>query len=210
MGAYFSQAGTDNTDIKAIPRRSFYFVRHGQTNWGKDDILKGPLDLSLNSEGEEQAQKAGDRLQHLLPKECDNIIVSSTLQRAVETATIISNITNTSRIGKEYDMRERYYGDYRLLIQSNKSQQNEEIFEQTPGDAESKHNFEKRVIKCLEKILTKYEVENCNLVIVSHQKVFQHLNKLFGGGQQRLNQGGICHFVPRSDGTNIWELRKLL
>ena len=31
--------------------KDFIFIRHGETNWGPNDILKGPLDLSLNELG---------------------------------------------------------------------------------------------------------------------------------------------------------------
>lgn len=32
-------------------KRNFIFIRHGQTPWGPNDIMKGPQNLSLNETG---------------------------------------------------------------------------------------------------------------------------------------------------------------
>jgi len=34
--------------VDCLPREPFYFVRHGKTDWSKEDISKGPGDYSLN------------------------------------------------------------------------------------------------------------------------------------------------------------------
>lgn len=167
--------------------------------------MKGPQDLLLNENGIKQAKTAGYILKRVLssssydPEYNDNIIISSCLQRAVETATEISNITNVPFVDKESNLNERYYGDYRLLqLKTNAAK-----LDAKPPDAESPQIFEKRVIKCLIELLNKYH-DSQNLIIVSHQKVFQCLNKIFGGNdEQRLNQGGICYFTPSDDNWSI-------
>src|SRR5258707_14807985 len=69
--------------------RDFLFIRHGQTDWGPQDILKGPLDLRLNEEGRRQAQHAfeitRDNTDITSP-----LMYSSSLVRAYETAEIFA------------------------------------------------------------------------------------------------------------------------
>ena len=195
MGS-FSSKKPQPFNINLVPKKSFYFVRHGETNWGKDDILKGPQDLSLNENGMTQAKLAGDMLNQLVSS--DTIIISSGLKRAIETATEISKITNFPLVDKESNLNERYYGDYRLLQLKTSTNTNTK-----PPDAESLEIFKNRVLQCLIVILNKYH-DSQNLIIVSHQKVFQCINKILGGNdQQRLDQGGICYFIPSDNNWTI-------
>jgi probable phosphoglycerate mutase len=64
----------------------FAFIRHGQTNWNRDDRLQGSSDIPLNDVGREQAHQAAE----LLRDEGWEAIVSSPLSRARETAEIIA------------------------------------------------------------------------------------------------------------------------
>lgn len=63
------------------------FVRHGETDLNRDNLIFGILDPSLNSLGIEQAKASS---QKLLTLNYD-IIYSSPLKRAVETAEIINH-----------------------------------------------------------------------------------------------------------------------
>jgi broad specificity phosphatase PhoE len=67
--------------------QSFYFVRHGQTDWNLQRRPQGQTDIPLNETGIAQAQRAADLLQDV---PC-SLIVTSPLQRALTTATIIGN-----------------------------------------------------------------------------------------------------------------------
>lgn len=73
-----------------IPRVPFYFVRHGQTDWNKENKVMGQIDIPLNVVGLEQAQ--------IVAKNIANIelshIVSSPLKRALQTAEIIATAMN--------------------------------------------------------------------------------------------------------------------
>ena len=67
-------------------------IRHGQTDWNKNHLIQGRIDNKLNDTGKKQAYEVA----HLL-KEYDNnwdIIISSPLSRAIETATIIKDELN--------------------------------------------------------------------------------------------------------------------
>lgn len=69
-----------------IPRRSFYFIRHGEADWNVERRCIGQLDRPLTDRGRDQARLANQL--------CANISVSmvfhSPLSRAAETASLVS------------------------------------------------------------------------------------------------------------------------
>jgi broad specificity phosphatase PhoE len=73
-----------------IPHVPFYFVRHGQTDWNKENKVMGQIDIPLNATGLEQAQVAAKNIAQL---EISHI-VSSPLQRAMQTSEIIATAIN--------------------------------------------------------------------------------------------------------------------
>tara|TARA_A100000171_G_C2124445_1_gene142672 strand:+ start:895 stop:1557 length:663 start_codon:yes stop_codon:yes gene_type:complete len=167
--------------------RSFVFIRHGQTPWGPDDILKGPQDLSLNEVGFKQAVMASQVISRKIPLK-NPVVVSSSLRRALETAQIfVTEMNLKSPIIQEENIQERYYGDY-----SKAPRENPSSF--VPDDAESDEDFQKRVSRALSKVLHQYPSEEKDLVVVSHQKVFQFLAAWLSHQHLKLEQGGVCQF----------------
>ena len=63
-----------------------YVVRHGQTNWNVKGKIQGKSDIELNEKGIEQAKE----LKELIKNYDINLIISSPLKRAKQTAEIIN------------------------------------------------------------------------------------------------------------------------
>lgn len=71
-----------------IPGRLF-LVRHGETAWNREGRLQGGQDIPLNALGRLQAEEAGNRLRALAPDPAGLDYVSSPMQRARDTMTIL-------------------------------------------------------------------------------------------------------------------------
>lgn len=67
-----------------------YFVRHGETDWTKQQRLQGRQDIPLNDNGRIQVQKTAEFIKENLAG-CVDVLVSSPLSRARESAEIIGN-----------------------------------------------------------------------------------------------------------------------
>jgi broad specificity phosphatase PhoE len=67
------------------PKR-LLLVRHGETEWNVLEKLQGQTDIALNDVGREQARRLAARLSG----EALDVVLSSDLQRAMETAAIIA------------------------------------------------------------------------------------------------------------------------
>ena len=60
----------------------FIFIRHGETDWNREQRFQGQLDVPLNALGHQQAARLAARLRAEPPQ----VLVSSDLQRALQTA----------------------------------------------------------------------------------------------------------------------------
>ena len=71
------------------PGVTLYFVRHGETDWNKDQRYQGQADVPLNDTGRIQAARNGVILKTLMPDIANADFVSSPLSRAIETMEIL-------------------------------------------------------------------------------------------------------------------------
>jgi probable phosphoglycerate mutase len=84
--------------------KSFYYLRHGQTDWNLQNKAMGITDIPLNQQGIEQAKKA----RHLLANAQIDTICYSPLLRSKLTAEIFNEILNCKMIAidelKEFNL----------------------------------------------------------------------------------------------------------
>lgn len=85
--------------------RSFYFIRHGQTDWNLENRVQGQTNIPLNDTGKQQAY---DSIPFLKELNID-VICSSTMDRAVETASIINSSLDIQHI-RHNGIIERHHG----------------------------------------------------------------------------------------------------
>jgi probable phosphoglycerate mutase len=88
-------------------------VRHGETAWNAERRLQGHLDIALNAQGERQAQALANALAH----ESFDLVVSSDLQRARQTAEALARV-HAIAVQSDPCLRERCYGGFEGLLYS--------------------------------------------------------------------------------------------
>jgi broad specificity phosphatase PhoE len=91
-------------------RRRVVLWRHGRTSWNADGRFQGQLDIDLDELGREQAVRAARLLAALRPE----LIVSSDLRRAADTAAELGRITSRP-VEVDPRLRETYAGDWQGL-----------------------------------------------------------------------------------------------
>ena len=82
-------------------------VRHGETDWNLHGRLQGSSDIPLNRTGRAQAREAAH---HFTDRDWD-LLVSSPLSRASETADIIGEHIGLTRSATYDDLAERHFGE---------------------------------------------------------------------------------------------------
>ncbi len=87
-------------------------VRHGQSEWNADGRWQGQADPALTDLGRNQALHASRALGTV------DAIVSSDLQRAAETAAIISAQLGVGPVVIDLDLRERHAGEWQGLTRA--------------------------------------------------------------------------------------------
>ena len=88
-----------------IPRRRFFYLRHGETDWNAHGRAQGRSDIPLNGTGRAQAREAAARL----AGRGVGRIVASPLARARETASIVAEALDLP-IEIDVDLQEVDFG----------------------------------------------------------------------------------------------------
>ncbi len=85
--------------------RPFLFLRHGETDWNRQGVCQGQLDIGLNALGRDQAARAAA----LLDGEPIARIVTSPLRRARDTADAVARRRGLT-VSADPDLREAHLG----------------------------------------------------------------------------------------------------
>jgi probable phosphoglycerate mutase len=168
----------------------FAFIRHGQTDWNRDHKLQGSSDIPLNDLGRQQAHESAD----LLRGKGWQVIVSSPLMRARETAQIIADDLGLE-LGPAYDaLVERDYGEL-------EGWNDEDIIARYPNrdypGAESLASTVSRGTSALARIADDYR--DANVMIVCHGTIIRYtLSAVAGFKLPGITNGSVSEF--RLDG----------
>jgi broad specificity phosphatase PhoE len=178
----------------ALPRRGFWFLRHGQTEWNARGVSQGAVDLPLNETGRVQARAAAP----LLEGRGLVGIVASPLSRARETAEIVNRALELP-LDFDPDLREVMFG----------GQEGKPLapwFQQwldgdfTPPGAESFSELSARAAAALQRILPRPGP----LLIVSHGAIFRAMRGLMGVTVKPGTPNGIpIRCEPHGEGWSV-------
>lgn len=94
-------------------------IRHGETAWNAVRRLQGHIDIPLNLEGERQARALADAL----AGEGLDLVVSSDLQRALQTAQAVAVHYDHATVRTDAALRERGYGAFEGMLYTEIEQQ---------------------------------------------------------------------------------------
>ena len=151
-------------------------VRHGETDWNLRTLTQGSTNVPLNETGREQARAAGKTL----AEESWDAMVSSPLDRAFETASIIARATgfNDTEILKDPDLVERAYGDVEgMPADERKRRYPDKVF---PG-AEPWDTVRARVMRSMQWLLSEYSGKR--VIVVSHGGAILNILDEVSGGE---------------------------
>lgn len=162
-------------------------VRHGKTEWNIQKKLQGRVDIELNELGKMQARETAQ----LLENENIDLIISSPLKRAIQTAEIINDSRNIPMIIDER-IAERNFGVYEGRDVTT-FDFNEFWSFKYPKDfegAETLDTFFKRVYTFLDELKEKYKYKR--ILLVTHGGVSIPVNCYFNGIPDEDNIFFLC------------------
>ncbi|MCQ6276948.1 histidine phosphatase family protein [Bacillus sp. V3B] len=159
-----------------------YIVRHGETEWNKEERIQGRLNSSLTTKGKEYAKLLSERLKDT---EFDHIL-SSPSERTLETAQLIKGNRNI-RIRTDERIMEMHMGPWQGMkkteIKALYPYEYDHFMNKPDGyrnkGAESFVDMNKRAVDFLNEIRSR-KISG-NLLVVTHGLFIKSLYLLFKG-----------------------------
>ena len=184
--------------MTTLPLKPFYFIRHGETDWNKRNIIMGSIDIPLNDYGIDQARRAA----MIIQEEAFGIIISSPRKRAMKTAEVIAEQVQKPII---IDPRivEREWGEAEGKV----ADPSKNLFDDadTPQGAETFGAFKVRIVEAISQILHGH---HCPL-IVSHGGVFKALADSLGYAKLQASNCDPFLFRPPAQEAYPWQICNL-
>ena len=153
-----------------------YIVRHGETDWNALDKIQGRTDNPLNEKGKAQAKAAAEKLKDVPI----DVIISSPLIRAYETAEAIAEYHEGVTILKEPALLEMNYGSfegkYRLSPEFIAAKRNG-FANRYPEGGESYFDVAARVYPLIEKL--KREYPDKTVLLTAHNGIMRVVDSYF-------------------------------
>ncbi|SDT28423.1 probable phosphoglycerate mutase [Paenibacillaceae bacterium GAS479] len=137
------------------------FIRHGMTNWNREKRAQGQSNIPLNDEGKHQAKLLAERLKN----ETWDLIISSDLSRASETASIIASSLGMS-VQVDQRLREMHKGETEGTTQEERIIKWGEQWESLPLGIEDKDSIINRGTSFVSEIVGKSFGKK--VLVVSH------------------------------------------
>ena len=152
-----------------------YFVRHGQTEWNLEHKICGITDVPLTEKGHAQAMETGEKI--LASGITADEILHSPLQRAVDTARHISEITGIP-MREEPRLTEQNFGRFEGTNKDlDEFKQARSQFAQDFGGGESMLRLAQRIFNLLDELAE--ESEEKTYILVAHNGIGRMVHAYF-------------------------------
>lgn len=176
-------------------------ARHGETDWNNDGILQGWIDVPVNRRGRDQAREMAQRLRD----ESLDLIWSSPLARANETAEIIANELDLPPPNTHPGLMERNFGMIQGVPKAELMELNPVLYQQIAArnagahfeDGETMDEFADRVENALRDIAAVHPGRR--VLVITHGWVLDVLIRRIRG----LPRGAPLHIKPKN-GECLW------
>jgi len=156
-------------------------VRHGESEWNASGRWQGWAESSLSDLGRRQAFEAAAAVGAV------DAIVASDLERAVQTALIVSEAIGVGPVVTESGLRERNVGDWTGLTR-------DEIEERWPGDLDRWRKGE---------LLEPPNGERNDVIIERVEAALRRIAASFDGGEVlAVSHGGVMRLLEREHGVD--------
>ncbi|WBW94681.1 histidine phosphatase family protein [Oceanirhabdus sp. W0125-5] len=157
-----------------------YLTRHGETEWNLEGRLQGSLNANLTQKGIEEARMLSERLDDV----DFDLILSSPLSRALDTANIIKGEKDVSIIPNQ-NLKEIYFGQWEGMLHKEINESHYERYNNfwtnphlyEPLDGEAYDEFIGRIQKVIDQILDLRDKKN--VLVVAHAGVVKAFYKIF-------------------------------
>lgn len=187
-----------------VPKREFFFLRHGQTDWNLQGRFQGHADVPLNETGLSQAHSAAGRLSD----QGIELVICSPLIRALKTAAIVAErIRRPLRVDSR--LMERTFGSFEGLVINDVKRQfglqpHERLTPHLPVNAEQWHATRARAASVMTAWLERHPSER--LLFVAHAGLFDALHEqMFGTRLEPKHEPYL--FQPTSEGWTVREVQ---
>lgn len=207
FGLFFGPCYAILRPMQSLPTPlSFYFLRHGETDWNAIQRIQGQTDIPLNPKGLQQAQLAAD----LLKGVAIDKIIASPLKRAAATAAIVQAQLG-SPLHHDEHLVEQHYGSFegrfRHDIEAELGPEAKNLYWQfLPHDAEPLDAFTKRIATRIEHHLQ--AEPNKTLLFVGHGGAMGALTYALGlGANHRFANAVPYRFSNMGEGWRMEALR---
>lgn len=145
------------------------FVRHGNTNYNAEKRMQGHMDVPLNELGKKQASLVAQRLAN----EPYDILISSDLSRARNTAGEISRLKNMPITAYDPKLREIDMGQLSGTTEADRIERWGPDWRKLDLRGENHERVRERGMKVVQNILKSYSGKR--IIVVSHGALIRHL-----------------------------------
>ncbi len=186
-----------------------FFIRHGETDLNKSDSFRGDIDVSLNEEGQSQAEE----IPNYLAAYKLSALYHSGMQRTAQTLAPLEK-QKSMKSSKLENLDSLDTGDFSGLPKSEENRKKLEHYRENPKETipggESVQNFRDRTDPAIFNVIKVGEESGVPSAACVHGSVIREISRLFDESYDSLKvePGGIIGIFKTEDGYEAQPLVK--